>query len=377
MLPAVASHAYALVDPAGAMRLSELLRESITINTNATYNTGYKSLADFCAPLGLCARPVDEMTLIAWAETKGLTAKPKTISKYISGIRFSHLTCGFTWPHQDSPLLKMTMASLRKKWPEDDKLAKVPLSLDMLLIFCRAMKGWPNLAALSFRDLVWATASACAFFGALRGGEFFTYPKNLRPPLMASDLKVVASPLERYIRVNIRAPKTRQWLRSEPSFAGSPGEAHELDLVRLYTFMCSERARLYPQKNPYPAFSLADGSPVSRTFMVGHANALRKESGIQIFDTEGNTIPIAAASWRAGYVASARHARVDAATIRAVGRWASASGPMPYSVDSTASIQAACREITLSASDISGLRTSSFAGGQFASSSIIELTGSN
>jgi hypothetical protein len=249
----------------------------------------------------------------------------------------------------------------------------------MLLTFCRAMPGWPNLAELSFSDLVWATSSSSAFFGALRGGEFFTYPKNHRPVLLESDIKIVVSALERYMRVNIRAPKTRPWMRSEPSFAGSPGWDHEFDLIRLYTFMRAERARLFPHiamRSNCPAFCLEDGLPVSRAFMVGRANELRIASGVEVFDNEGNSIPIAAASWRAGYVASARRAKVDPSTIRAVGRWASASGPMPYEVDTTETIEAACRDISLTTSDINGLRTSSFAGGQFASSSIIELAGS-
>jgi hypothetical protein len=259
-------------------------------------------------------------------------------------------------------------------------MKKVPLTLDLILLFCRAMPGWPDLAALSFDDLVWATAAACAFFAALRGGEFFCYPNNDRPMLMEVDISVVVDAVVRYIKIMINAPKSRPWLRAEPAFAASPGFGHELDLVRLYTFMVSERARLFGHRRGdgslrtrQPAFTRADGSAIDRVFMVGRANELRAAAAVDIFDAEGNSIDISAASWRAGYVQSARRARVDPTTIRAVGRWASSSGPLPYSFDSTGSIMDAAREIVLTEQDIGGLRTSSFAGGQFANSSIVEL----
>ena len=327
--------------------------------------------------------PVDLVSLCAWACLLGETVKPKTVSKYASGARFAHLINGHLWPFNDEPLFKMTMAALRRRYPEDNTMKKVPLTLELILLFCRAMPGWPDLAALSFDDLVWATAAACAFFAALRGGEFFRYPNNDRPMLMEADMTVVVDEVVRYLKIYLKiminAPKSRPWVRSEPAFAASPGPDHELDVVRLYTFMVSERARLFGRngdgsvRTRWPAFARSDGSAIDRAFMVGRANELRAAAAVDIFDTEGNSIDISAASWRAGYVQSARRAHIDPLTIRAVGRWASSSGPLPYSFDSTGSIQDAAREIVLTGQDIGGLRTSSFAGGRFATSSIVEL----
>ena len=78
--------------------LSDLLRSSIEEGTEATYSTGYKSLEDFAVPRGLPTLPVDPMTICAWATDKGRKVKPKTISKYICGIRHTHITHGLSWP---------------------------------------------------------------------------------------------------------------------------------------------------------------------------------------------------------------------------------------------------------------------------------------
>ena len=270
----------------------------------------------------------------------------------------------------------MTMRALKKQWPENDVLHKVPLTLDLILAICRAMPGWPDLDALSWADLTWATASAVAFFAALRGGEFFVYPKSTRLVLLRTDIKILRNKAGQYVKVNIGKPKVRTHLASEPAFAGSPGEGHELDPATLYKFMDDKRKRLFPKSisrsAACPAFCLIDGSPITRAFMVGKANFMCRKAGIEVFDDEGNSIPITAASWRAGYANSARAAEVDPLTIRAVGRWASTDGPIPYIVDTTEEIQKASSKIVLTYTDISSMRTSSYAGGHFATSAIFE-----
>jgi hypothetical protein len=364
------------MDPAMASLLSQLLRSSIEEGTEATYSTGFKSLSEFAVPRGLCPLPVDGVTLCGWACDKGRKVKPKTISKYISGIRYTHLTHGLNWPFTNSPILRMTMRALRKRWPDTDVMHKVPLTLDLLLAICRAMPGWPNLDALSWADLTWASASAVAFFAALRGGEFFVYPKSTRLVLLKSDVKVLKNRTGEYVKIDIGRPKTRTHMASEPAFAGSPGRNHEFDPATLYKFMDAKRTRLFPssisRSATCPAFCQIDGTPITRAFMVGKANTMCRRAGINVFDDEGNRIPISAASWRAGYANSARAAKVDPLTIRAVGRWASADGPIPYIFDTTEEIQRASSKIVLSYTDISSMRTSSYAGGRFASSAIFE-----
>ena len=364
-----------------AVLLSDLLRSSVLPGTSSTYACGFRSLLDFCSERpSLCAMLVDLITLCGWACCKGRTVKPKTVLKYICGIRHAHLTNGFEWPHSQGPLLRMTITALRKFWPvDDDKLHKVPLSLDMLLSLCAVMPGWPNLDALSFDDLLWATASSIAFFAALRGGEFFTYPGSDRPILLRKRVSSVVNGGRRYIKLKIAAPKTRQASLTQLAFAASPGPGHVFDPVKLWTAFDTRRLSYLPASLSTPAhcpaFSMGDGRPLDRAFMVGRANALREAAGIMVFNSDGDIIPIAAASWRAGFVLSARAMHIDETAIRAVGRWSSAAGPLPYSFDTTDAFQQAA---FLIASNSGGPfrpppTSSSFAGGHFASPSIFEL----
>jgi hypothetical protein len=67
--------------------------------------------------------------------------------------------------------------------------------------------------------------------------------------------------------------------------------------------------------------------------MVGKAEKLRAATGIDIRDSDGKSIKVSAASWRAGFVMSSRQADVQDSTVRANGRWTSVGGPIPYMVD--------------------------------------------
>jgi hypothetical protein len=81
------------------------------------------------------------------------------------------------------------------------------------------------------------------------------------------------------------------------------------------------------------AFKTSNGKPIDREFMVQRAERLRANARIEILDTTGKPVKVSAASWRAGFVLSARLADIAESKIRSNGRWASVAGPMPYSVD--------------------------------------------
>jgi len=129
----------------------------------------------------------------------GPTVKPKSLMKYICGVRFV--------PRH--PLVLMCLSALRKRYPSQNILQKVPLSLGILLAMCRRMPGWPILSSLLFADLLWATASSVAFFAALRGGEFFTYKGSDRPILLGSMVRLLGGLSSAFVLIAIPSPKTR------------------------------------------------------------------------------------------------------------------------------------------------------------------------
>ena len=337
LLPVVANHPLALCDLRIATDLSDLLQGSISRGTRNTYQCGFESLQEFCRPLKLSPLPVDAITLAAWMMERCRSIKVKSVVKYVCGIRFAHIMEGLEWRLSDNPLIQSTIASLKKRYPVSSAMQKVPLSLSLLLKLCQGMRGWPILSQLSFDDLVWATASSIAFFAALRGGEFFAQPKSDRPLLTGKAVNLRTSPLGPYVFINVPLPKTRKDLASIPAMAASPTKApanFPFDPVKL---LSCYRARA-AQKGinvlgEHAAFKSKHDKPIDRLFMVGKAEKLRAATGIDIRDSDGKSIKVSAASWRAGFVMSSRQADVQDSTVRANGRWTSVGGPIPYMVD--------------------------------------------
>jgi hypothetical protein len=239
------------------------------------------------------------------------------------------------------------------------------------------MAGWPTLSMLSFDDLTWATASSIAFFAALRGGEFFSQPKSDRPLLSGAAVIIRDSAQGPYVLVNVPSPKTRKDLVSTPAMAASPScckGIFPLDPVILLRAYRARAARLSINvMGLNAAFKSKSGKPIDRKFMVGRAEILRASANVKILDTNGKPIKVSAASWRAGFVMSARHADVLPSTVRSNGRWTSASGPIPYMVDTLELFQNLSNQLVMKHVEMSqaSVGTSSNAGGKFMSSNLL------
>jgi hypothetical protein len=371
LLPVIASHILSSCDLQLACDISDLLRESIGVGTRGTYSCGFKSLSAFCKEKNLCALPVDAVTLIAWMTVSCQRIAVKSVIKYICGIRFAHIMGGVEWTLTAHPLVKIAITSLKKKYPSSNILQKIPLSLSMLLQMCQCMHGWPSTKKLSFNDLVWATASCIAFFACLRGGEFFVQPKADRPILTGAAVSLRSSLTGPFVFVEVPSPKTRKDLISIPAIAASPMSNFVFDPVLL---LQAYRERAACQKinvlGKNAAFKSSDGSPINRLFMVSRAESLRAKAKISILDTAGKPIKVSAASWRAGFVMSARQAGVMPDMIRNNGRWTSVGGPLPYTVETLDNYQQMTKSL-VSTYTLSTLKGASSAGGQFASSSLL------
>jgi hypothetical protein len=302
------------------------------------------------------------------------TVKVKSVLKYVCGIRFAHIMAGLQWNLSDNPLIQATITSLKKSYPTSSILQKVPLSLDLILSLCKGMNGWPVLTRLSFDDLVWATASSIAFFAALRGGEFFTHPKSDRPLLTGAAVTILESAQGPYVLINVPSPKTRKDLLSVPAMAASPSSSlchFPLDPVTLLRAYRARATRLSINvSGHHAAFKTLAGKPIDRVFMVGRAETLRISSKAQILGTDGKPLKVSAASWRAGFVMSSRHADVLPSTVRSNGRWASVGGPIPYMVDTLELFQNLSNQLVTKHYEKKKASVGN-AGGKFVSSSLL------
>lgn len=373
LLPVIAQHVLSTSDLQLACDLSDLLRESISKGSTSTYSCGFKSLSEFCAPRKLCCLPVDAVTLCAWMSVKCQTVKVKSVIKYVCGIRFAHILQGLDWKLSSDPLVTLTISSLKKKYPSSSILQKIPLSLSMLLQMCQYLKGWPVLSSLSFDDLVWATASCIAFFACLRGGEFFVQPKSDRPILTGGAVSLCAAPSGSYVYIDVPAPKTRKDLKSLPAIASCIVSDFAFDPVKLLrAFRARAAAASINVLGTNAAFKSRNGKPIDRAFMISRAEHLRAAAKMVILNSDGKPIKVSAASWRAGFVLSARQANVMSDTIRSSGRWKSVGGPIPYTVDTLDIYQSMTSALVLNHTTRSLKGPgSSVAGGHFASSSLL------
>ena len=298
--------------------------------------------------------PADSLSLCMWADHVTHRAdkplKPSSVRKYLSAIRFAHLASGFPWDFSENPQLSMVLSALEKEFPESGRLLKVPMSVGLLLLLCEHIPGWPHLSRLSFEDLLWVTLSSIMLFGALRGGEATSCPASSRPLLLGKMVSLLDVPGSLASGVQIRVPraKTAQFAEYQDAFALDSHASFLLNpslLLRSYRAAARSLSPPIPVEGDFPAFRMRSGCAASRDFMVSRASALALRAGVCIRDDKGGRVPFSAASWRAGYVLSARSAGVDEFTIRANGRWASSSGPLPYSHASTASLQEASQRI--------------------------------
>ena len=375
LLPVVATHPLAQRDPQIALELSDLLQVAVSRGTLRTYRSGFESLVDFCKPRKLSPLPVDAVTLSAWMVERCKTVKVKSVMKYVSGIRFAHIMEGIEWRLSEHPLIQTTISSLRKNYPTSSIMQKVPLSLSLILELCSGMHGWPMLSRLSFDDLTWATASSIAFFAALRGGEFFTQSKSDRPLLTGAAVVLCSAAQGPYVLINIPSPKTRKDVVSVPAMAVSPMTSQSVfpldpvTLLRAYRARAASLAIDVLGKNA--AFKSKSGKPIDRNFMVGRAEKLRAATGVEILDTDGKPIKVSAASWRAGFVMSSRHADVLPSTVRSNGRWASAGGPVPYMVDTLELFQNLSKQLVKKHFEMKQTSVATNAGGKFVSCSLL------
>jgi hypothetical protein len=300
------------------------------------------------------------------------TVKVKSVVKYTCGIRLAHILQGYEWNLTTNPLVQIAIKSLKKKYPTSNVLQKIPLSLTTLLEMCKCMNGWPLLHKLSFNDLTWATASCVAFFACLRGGEFFTQPKSERPILSGGAVTLRTAPTGSYVFIEVPSPKTRKDLVSVPAIAMSTTPGFLFDpvvLLKAYRSRALDKSVNVLGKNA--AFKSSDGKPIDRVFMISRAEKLRVAAGIKILNAAGKPIKVSAASWRAGFVMSARQAGVMPDTIRANGRWTSVGGPMPYTIDTIETYQATTSALVANQTKKGTTAFGTGAGGRFASGSLL------
>ena len=333
-----------------ANQLSRRIEASVESGTARSYSSGFDSLLRFCEARGLVAMPVDAVTLGAWMVSKSnkrgcgdeeRQISPGTLKKYMSGVRWHHIVNGHAWPFNCDAWLALVKNSIAKEFPRKQFL-KIPMSIQLLQILSAAAPAWPDLALMAFDDVLWVCASAIMVFAALRGGEATRTKGSSRPTLVGQDVILDTSSSTPGVVIRVRRPKTDPGAEFQTGRAYDPEGEHLLcPSALLLSYRSRAAARGLSVLGAEPAFKMANGGVLTMDFMMARANAFKAKAGIRILDEQMEDVPFRAASWRAGYVLTARSAGISEMQIRDTGRWRSDGGPAPYSFTSKEAFRAA------------------------------------
>ena len=315
--------------PALAAAVAEALTAYVVPSTADSYGKIAARYVDFCGAHGVPAFPCDAVTVCAWLLRLMTSVKPTSLRVYLAAIRFGHINRGHPWTLTGNELIRRVLRYVKRRFPCGGKAAKIPISLSLLHRILPQLPGWPDVDALLYDDLLFATASVCATCGFLRGGEFTHTPHQHRPILRLAHINVSTVRGQTALVISIPQPKNDWWkvAVNVPIFAPMP-LASPFNPIRLWTALCSRSKHVHPSSGrapapTLPAFHHADGAPLRRRFMVGRTLALLRQCNVELVDARGNPTTVISSSWRAGGVRSMVDAGASDEMIMEMGRWRS------------------------------------------------------
>lgn len=350
-LPAViARHALASADPHMAALLGHVLSDYLVDRKG--YDSAAKSYVDFCTLRGLSPWPTDGVLLGAWLLRICTHVRYTSMKVYLAAVHYRQVLEGFRWEVQDYEYVRRALRWIRRKLPCDPKGAKFAVTLSLLRALLPLLPGWPHLSAMSHDDRLFAAASWIAVTAFLRGGEFMSSPGSKRPLLLHSAMEVRMLKGVPALVVAVPQPKATCWLPAVevPCYGAPPDVCNVFCAVKLWRAYAagSPPSGLPPESTP--AFRRANGSPLSRAWMIQRIEALCKLASIPLLDENGKGLPLKMASFRAGAVRSAVAAGLSEPMIMELGRWRS-SAWRSYLLHTALDVQGAARRM-LAASEV-------------------------
>jgi hypothetical protein len=196
-------------DPDLAFVVDHGLRAHYTATTGSTYRTGARDYLRFCYNRALSPWPVEEITYCGWLHVTARRIKISSMAMYMAGVRDTAILEGHTWQLRGSEMVRRTMRYLKRKHPIKPKVAKMSVTVAVLHKILPLLSGWPDMAAMSADDRVFASASVSSVSGFLRGGEFLASRGSTRAVLKASDVTVRYVNGQKVQIIDIPQPKAK------------------------------------------------------------------------------------------------------------------------------------------------------------------------
>jgi hypothetical protein len=227
------------------------------------------------------------------------------MQKYLSAIRHACIRASIHWPDA-WPTLALTIQGLKRKYPSGSPRKKLPITTALLVL----ISG--HIDTSSHNDRLFWAASCMATYGALRGGEFlFNASLMDRQRLLKKDISWHNNKSS-ILNVKLGATKTKFW-RKDVTVRLHKSDSVSCAISALLDYLSRSTVPLSPDSF---LFTLANGKPLDRPWMVQRTRAALRSLGID----DSN---VRAASWRSGGVTSARAAGATESQMKAIGRWTS------------------------------------------------------
>ena len=236
-----------------------------------------------------------------------LSLTPRTINLYISSVRFGQIT----YLGHDSDLasfsrLHYVLRGVRRQEPDSSRPRRLPITPAILK---RLRHAWSQLPITYDQTMLWA-ACLLGFFGFLRSGEF-TCSHGRAGAIECSDVAVDRREDPTYMTIRLRRHKTDQSGRGTTIVIGRTGD----DLCPVAAVLAFMVIR---PNTPGPLFVRADGSPLSRDFLVRSVQTALAAAGMDTAGYSGH-------SFRIGAATAAAQAGFPDSLIQSLGRWKSAA----------------------------------------------------
>jgi hypothetical protein len=322
--PLVAGHPLAATCASSANRLGFSLSHAVVSSTVKNYDAATNSYLGWCDDVCTTPWPIDQVRLASYIVDTASKNSVDTIAGYCSGLKFVQpMYTGCPWSLDGCVMVQQAMRFIKRKYGCSSPRVKFPVCLKAIRSMLPLLPGWPIAQAMSHDDNLFACASIIATMAFLRGGEFLINPQSSspRPVLLGRAVYSQAISGVPTVVVLIPRPKNLWWEpHVEARCFSLPAQGEFDPLHRLRQYRRYSAVRLDPDD---PAFRMADGSPLSRNWMVERTSSLLAQAKVSAVDDMGRRLPIYVSSWRTGGVKSATDVGLSGPMIMTLGRWKS------------------------------------------------------
>ena len=130
--------------PALAEVLANALGSSVSPETQRCYDSGTNKYLKFCSIHSIDPFEVDPVWLSLFIVVTAMCVSVPTLKVYLSAIRSAQIDAGFEWTLSGNPVVTRALRYVRRRYGEQGKALKIPISTATLLKMVSKIDCWPH-----------------------------------------------------------------------------------------------------------------------------------------------------------------------------------------------------------------------------------------